>query len=179
MANLETATLGGGCFWCIESAFNQLKGVVRAVSGYAGGQIPNPTYQQICTGTTGHAEVVQVTFDTQVISFAELLHVFFSLHDPTQLNRQGNDRGTQYRSVIFYHDSAQQEVASQVLSQLSAGKVWSDPIVTELTELNNYSDAEDYHQDYPAKNPQNQYCQYVVNPKLAKFKQQYAEQLKD
>jgi peptide-methionine (S)-S-oxide reductase len=179
MANLETATLGGGCFWCIESAFNHLKGVVRAVSGYAGGQIPNPTYQQICTGMTGHAEVVQVTFDTQVISFAELLHVFFSLHDPTQLNRQGNDRGTQYRSVIFYHDSAQQEVASQVLSQLSAGKVWSDPIVTELTELNNYSDAEDYHQDYPAKNPQNQYCQYVVNPKLAKFKQQYAEQLKD
>jgi peptide-methionine (S)-S-oxide reductase len=178
MANIETATLAGGCFWCIESAFNTVKGVTNAYSGYAGGQVDNPSYEQICQGNTGHAEVVQVNFDTDKISYRDILEIFFALHNPTQLNRQGNDTGTQYRSGIFFHDENQKQVAQQILKEISDEQIWPDPIVTELVEINNYFQAEDYHQDYFSNNPQNQYCHMVVAPKLAKFKQKFASKLK-
>ncbi|NCP66201.1 MAG: peptide-methionine (S)-S-oxide reductase MsrA [Paraglaciecola sp.] len=178
MANIQQATLAGGCFWCIESAFNSVEGVVSAFSGYAGGQVPNPTYEQVCTGTTGHAEVVRVNFDADKISYRDILEIFFALHNPTQINRQGNDIGTQYRSEIFYHDEEQKREAEQIIDQIQLEEIWSNPVVTEITALNNYYQAEDYHQDYFSQNPQNQYCNMVVAPKLAKFKKKFASLLK-
>lgn len=178
MATIQTATLAGGCFWCIESAFNSVEGVVSAYSGYAGGHADNPTYEQVCSGNTGHTEVVQVNFDSEKLSYRDILEIFFALHNPTQLNRQGNDIGTQYRGAIFYHDQQQKLVAGQILAEIEQEKIWPDPIVTELTEINNYYQAEDYHQDYFTNNPQNQYCNMVVAPKLAKFKQKFASKLK-
>ncbi|MEP1552790.1 MAG: peptide-methionine (S)-S-oxide reductase MsrA [Paraglaciecola sp.] len=178
MATIQTATLGGGCFWCIESAFNSVSGVVSAYAGYAGGQLDNPTYEQVCSGSTGHAEVVQVNFDADLITYRDILEIFFALHNPTQLNRQGNDVGTQYRSAIYYHDESQKIIASDILQEITEEKIWPDPIVTELTEVNNYYQAEDYHQDYFSNNPQNQYCNMVVAPKLAKFKKKFASKLK-
>ncbi len=178
MENIQVATLAGGCFWCLESALNSVQGVISAYSGYSNGNIDNPTYQQICTGNTGHAEVVQVTFDTQVISYRDILEIFFALHNPTQLNRQGNDVGTQYRSAIFYHSDSQKQIAEQIIQQMSDQQVWPEPIVTEVTELDNYYQAEDYHQNYFANNPQNQYCNIVVAPKLAKFRRTFTAKLK-
>lgn len=176
--NLQQATLAGGCFWCLESAFNGLKGIESAYSGYAGGQVKNPSYEQVCQGKTGHAEVVRVTFDANEISYKELLEIFFALHDPTQLNRQGNDIGPQYRSAIFYHDSEQKEQAQALIQELEEQQLWPGRIVTELVEVNNYYQAEDYHQDYFSNNPQNTYCNMVVAPKLAKFRQKFARRLK-
>ena len=178
MANLQVATLGGGCFWCIESAFNSVDGVVKALSGYAGGNAPSPTYEAVCSGNTGHAEVVQVTFDADKISYREVLEIFFALHDPTQVNRQGNDVGTQYRSAIFYHDEAQKSAAETIIAEIEKEEIWPDPVVTEVTTLNNYHEAEAYHQDYFKNNPQNQYCSMVVAPKLAKFKKTFASRLR-
>ncbi|KXI29549.1 peptide-methionine (S)-S-oxide reductase MsrA [Paraglaciecola hydrolytica] len=178
MANIQHATLAGGCFWCIESAFNSIEGVISAFSAYAGGQTANPTYEQVCDGTTGHAEVVRVNFDADKISYRDILEVFFALHNPTQINRQGNDIGTQYRSEIFFHDNEQKKVAEQIIDEIELEEIWSSPVVTEITALNNYYQAEDYHQDYFSKNPQNQYCNMVVAPKLAKFKKKFASLLK-
>ncbi|MGJ8679174.1 peptide-methionine (S)-S-oxide reductase MsrA [Paraglaciecola sp.] len=178
MNNIQSATLAGGCFWCLESAFNSLNGVVSAYSGYAGGQVDNPTYEQICQGNTGHAEVVQVNFDSQQLTYRDVLEIFFALHNPTQLNRQGNDTGTQYRSGIFFHNESQKVEAEQIIQEISDEKIWPDPVVTELVPINNYYQAEDYHQDYFSNNPQNQYCNMVVAPKLAKFKQKFASKLK-
>lgn len=175
---LQHATLGGGCFWCIESAFKQVQGIVDAESGYAGGHVGNPTYQQVCNGTTGHAEVVQLTFDASQISYREILEIFFALHDPTQLNRQGNDIGPQYRSVIFFHDEAQQTEATQIINEMTADNTWPEPVVTAVEPLSNYYEAEQYHRDYYENNPQQPYCAMVVGPKLAKFKQTFAKRLK-
>ncbi|MDN4502767.1 peptide-methionine (S)-S-oxide reductase MsrA [Alteromonadaceae bacterium BrNp21-10] len=174
----QTTTLAGGCFWCIESAFNQVEGVISAYSGYAGGQTENPSYEQVCAGNTGHTEVVQITFDDEQISFRDILEIFFALHNPTQLNRQGNDTGTQYRNGIFYHDEQQRQQAEAIVVEIEELKIWPDPLVTEITAINNYYQAEDYHQDYFNNNPQNQYCNMVVAPKLAKFKQKFASKLK-
>ncbi|MGY0580974.1 MAG: peptide-methionine (S)-S-oxide reductase MsrA [Paraglaciecola chathamensis] len=178
MANIQQATLGGGCFWCLESAFNTVDGVELAVSAYAGGQTQDPTYESVCSGQTGHAEVVRVNFDADKLSYREVLEIFFALHNPTQLNRQGNDVGTQYRSAIFYHDEQQKTAAEEIIQEISDEEIWPDPVVTEVTELNNYFQAEDYHQDYFSNNPQNQYCNMVVAPKLAKFKKTFASRLK-
>lgn len=175
---LEQATLGGGCFWCLEAVYEQLQGVESAVNGYAGGQVANPSYEAVCTGTTGHAEVVQVTFDPEIVSYREILGVFFTIHDPTTLNRQGADVGTQYRSVIFYHDQEQQETAEAVIDELEAQDVWDDPIVTEVTELDEFYRAEEYHQHYYQKNPNQGYCRVVVAPKVAKFRKKYYDKLK-
>lgn len=175
--NLEVTTLGGGCFWCIEAVFSPLKGIEKLVSGYAGGQIPNPTYKQICTGATGHAEVVQVTFDTDVITFEEVLEIFFAMHDPTTLNRQGNDRGTQYRSTIMYHDENQKEAAEAVIAKLSSNEVFDDPIVTKVEPLDVFYPAEDYHQDYYANNAYQPYCAAVISPKVRKLREKYAQLL--
>ncbi len=172
----EIATLAGGCFWCIEAVYNDLQGVVKAESGYSGGAMPNPSYQAVCTGETGHAEVVQVTFDPEVISFGELLHVFFTVHDPTTLNRQGADIGTQYRSAIFYHSDEQKETAARVIAELAPQ--WSSPIVTEVTPFEKFYVAEGYHQEYFANNPNQPYCRAVVAPKVEKFKQKYEFKLK-
>jgi peptide-methionine (S)-S-oxide reductase len=172
------ASLGGGCFWCLEAAFDALRGVESVVSGYAGGTVPEPTYKQVCSGRTGHAEVVQVTFDPDVISYRELLEVFFTLHDPTTLNRQGADVGTQYRSVIFYHTPEQRRVAREVLDELEAEGIWDAPLVTELEPLETFYPAEDYHQDYYANNPRQPYCRAVIPPKLAKLRQKHAPKLK-
>ncbi|NPV55834.1 MAG: peptide-methionine (S)-S-oxide reductase MsrA [Anaerolineae bacterium] len=177
-ANLQIATLAGGCFWCLEAVFDQVIGVTDVVSGYAGGHAANPTYQQVCTGNTGHAEVVQVTFDPAVIDFADLLRIFFAIHDPTTLNRQGADVGTQYRSAIFYHDEAQKAAAEAVIEELVDEKLWHDPIVTELVPLQAFYPAEDYHQEYFANNPGQGYCQFVVAPKVAKFRQKFQHRLK-
>jgi peptide-methionine (S)-S-oxide reductase len=174
----ETATLGGGCFWCLEAVFEGLRGVERVVSGYAGGDVADPSYQQVCTGTTGHAEVVQVTFDPSVVSFREVLEVFFGTHDPTTLNRQGMDVGTQYRSVIFYHSPEQREVAERAIAQLTAAGVWDRPIVTQVVPLRQFYPAEAYHQGYFRNNPSQGYCQAVVAPKVAKFRKQFAAKLK-
>lgn len=174
----EVATLGGGCFWCTEAVFDELKGVERVESGYSGGTTVNPTYREVCSGTTGHAEVIQVTFDPQVISFKEILEVFFSVHDPTTLNRQGADVGTQYRSVIFYHDEEQKRVAERVIRELNARKIWDGPIVTEVAPFDKFYKAEDYHQEYFRSNPAQPYCRMVVAPKVAKFRQYYREKLK-
>ena len=173
-----TATFGAGCFWCLEAAMNQLQGVQRATSGYMGGQTSNPSYQQICTGLTGHAEVVQVVFDPTIIRYEQLCQIFFCLHDPTQLNRQGNDIGSQYRSVIFYHNDEQQHQAQQVLNQLNTEQVFASPIVTELSPAAHFYPAEDYHQGYVQQNPNQGYCQFVVAPKLASFRQQFQQLLK-
>ncbi|WP_339767578.1 peptide-methionine (S)-S-oxide reductase MsrA [uncultured Paraglaciecola sp.] len=178
MANIQQATLGGGCFWCLESAFNTVDGVELAVSAYAGGQTQDPTYEAVCSGQTGHAEVVRVNFDADKLSYREVLEIFFALHNPTQLNRQGNDVGTQYRSAIFYHDDEQKVAAEKILQEITDEQIWPDPVVTEVIALNNYHQAEDYHQDYFSNNPQNQYCNMVVAPKLAKFKKTFASRLK-
>jgi peptide-methionine (S)-S-oxide reductase len=174
----EIATLGGGCFWCLEAIFSELRGVNNVVSGYSGGSVPNPSYQNVCTGSTGHAEVVQVTFDPMVISFKELLGVFFTMHDLTTLNRQGADMGTQYRSVIFYHTKEQETVAREVITEFNASKIWDAPIVTELTPLTMFYPAEEYHQEYLRRNPDQMYCQAVIAPKLSKFRKQYFMKLK-
>jgi peptide-methionine (S)-S-oxide reductase len=174
----EVATLGGGCFWCLEAVYDELKGVEHVESGYGGGHVANPTYREVCNGTTGHAEVVRVTFDPQVVSFEEILRVFFTIHDPTTLNRQGNDVGPQYRSAIFYHSPEQKATAEKVIREITEAKVWPNPIVTEVTPLTNYYEAEDYHQEYFANNPYQPYCQVVVAPKVAKFRKQYVNQLK-
>jgi peptide-methionine (S)-S-oxide reductase len=174
-----TATLAGGCFWCIESVFNRLRGVESAVSGYMGGHTLNPTYEAICNGDTGHAEVVQVTFDPDVISYRELLDVFFTLHDPTQLNRQGNDVGTQYRSAIFWHTPEQKAEAEAVIAELNASKQFGAPIVTEVAEATTFYPAEDYHQGYFEQNPNQPYCQFVVAPKVEKAKAKFAARLKE
>lgn len=178
MANIQQATLAGGCFWCIESAFNSVEGVERALSGYAGGQTDNPSYEAVCKGDTGHAEVVRVNFDADVISYREILEIFFALHDPTQLNRQGNDVGTQYRGAVFYHDDEQKAQAEAIIKEITDEQIWPDPVVTEVVPVNNYHEAEAYHQDYFKNNPQNQYCAMVVAPKLAKFKKTFAQRLR-
>ncbi|CUS47274.1 MAG: peptide-methionine (S)-S-oxide reductase MsrA [Idiomarinaceae bacterium HL-53] len=175
---LQTATFGGGCFWCVESAFSQLQGVLAVQSGYAGGLIESPTYEQVCTGTTGHAEVVQITFDASVISYSELLEVLFAIHDPTQLNRQGNDIGTQYRSVIFYHNAEQQTQAEAFVQQVKADEIFANPVVTEISPLVNWFPAELYHADYYARNSEQPYCAAVIAPKLAKFRATFASKLK-
>jgi peptide-methionine (S)-S-oxide reductase len=177
-AMMETTTLGGGCFWCLEAVFDQLKGVTDVVSGYAGGQVKNPTYKQVCTGMTGHAEVVQITFDPDVVSFKDILHIFFTIHDPTTLNRQGADVGTQYRSAIFYHSPDQKAMAEQVIAEMTKAGIWDDPIVTEVTPLATFYPAEDYHQEYFVNNPSQGYCRVVIAPKVAKFRQKYMDRLK-
>lgn len=173
------ATLAGGCFWCLETVFNQLHGVESAVSGYMGGHTADPTYEDICNGNTGHAEVVQVSFDPAVISYRELLEIFFTLHDPTQLNRQGNDVGTQYRSAIFWHTPEQQAEAQAVIAELTAARQFDAPIVTEVTAATRFYPAEDYHQAYFDRHPNQPYCQFVVAPKVAKAREKYAAQLKE
>jgi peptide methionine sulfoxide reductase msrA/msrB len=173
----QLATFGAGCFWCIEACFQDLKGVISVVPGYAGGHTDKPTYKEICTGQTGHAEVAQVVFDPSVISYEELLEAFWFVHDPTQLNRQGNDIGTQYRSVIFYHNEAQKTAALKYLQKLEAENVWDKPIVTQIVEINNYFEAEDYHHNYYENNPGNPYCQSVVRPKVEKFRKVFAEKM--
>ncbi len=173
------ATLAGGCFWCIESVFNRLRGVGSAVSGYMGGHTLNPTYEDICNGDTGHAEVVQITFDPAEISYRELLEIFFTLHDPTQLNRQGNDTGTQYRSAIFWHTQEQKAEAEAVIAELTAARQFNAPIVTEVTAAETFYPAEDYHQGYFDQNPNQPYCQFVVAPKVEKARAKYAGRLKD
>jgi peptide-methionine (S)-S-oxide reductase len=175
----EQATLGGGCFWCLDAAYRRLDGVLSVVSGYAGGQLPDPDYRQVCSGTTGHAEVVQLTVDPAIIDYGTLLRVFFSLHDPTTLNRQGVDVGTQYRSVIYYHSDAQREEAERLIAQLTEAKVWANPIVTELAPLPDFYPAEDYHQDYFHRNPYQGYCQLVIAPKLAKVRERYGDLLNE
>jgi peptide-methionine (S)-S-oxide reductase len=174
----ETATLAGGCFWCLEAVFDELRGVEKVESGYAGGHTINPTYREVCGGATGHAEVVQITFDPQVVSFKELLQVFFTIHDPTTLNRQGADVGTQYRSAIFYDSSEQREVAEQVIAELTSEKVWDDPIVTEVTQLSEFYQAEEYHRDYYQRNPAQPYCQAVIAPKVTKARKYFLDKLK-
>lgn len=174
----EVITLGSGCFWCTEAIFQRLKGVESAVSGYSGGQIKNPSYKEVCTGRTGHAEVVQVTFDSEVISLQEILEVFWKTHDPTTLNRQGNDVGTQYRSAVFYHNENQKVLATQIKQALDASGAWPDPIVTEITPFETFYPAEDYHQGYFNENGSQPYCQFVVKPKVDKFKKVFADMLK-
>jgi peptide-methionine (S)-S-oxide reductase len=175
---MEIATLAGGCFWCLEAVFEQLKAVDKVVSGYSGGHVPNPTYSQVCSGDTGHAEVVQITFDPAVISYKDLLNVFFTIHDPTTLNRQGGDMGTQYRSAIFYHDPAQKETAEQTIHELTKAKVWPNPIVTQLLPSQVFYPAEAYHQGYYRSNAYQPYCQLVIAPKVAKLRKQFLEKLK-
>jgi len=178
MSNLETATLAAGCFWCVEAVLDDLNGVVDVVSGYAGGHTENPTYRQVCDGTTGHAEVAQITFDPSIISFKEVLQVFFAVHDPTTMNRQGNDVGTQYRSAIFYHDDEQKRIAEEVIKEVTAEGVYDDPIVTEVVPFEKFWPAEDYHQEYFLNNPNQPYCQAVVAPKVAKFRKKFVDKLK-
>ncbi len=176
--NLQTATLAGGCFWCLGAVYDELKGVHSVESGYAGGHVENPSYRDVCTGNTGHAEVVQIHFDPNIVSYRDLLNVFFTIHDPTTLNRQGADIGTQYRSAIFYHDEEQKKIAEEVIKDLTAQKVWDDPIVTEVTPFDQFYKAEDYHQEYFAHNRYQPYCQVVVAPKVAKFRKHFFEMLK-
>jgi peptide-methionine (S)-S-oxide reductase len=173
----QISTLGGGCFWCLEAIFDDLKGVTDVVSGYSGGRVANPSYQMVCSGTTGHAEVVQVTFDPLVISYSDLLRIFFTIHDPTTLNRQGADIGTQYRSVVFYHDDAQKQTAEQVISEIEAAKIWEHSIVTQLLPFEAFYPAEDYHQEYFVHNLSQPYCQVVIAPKVAKFRKHYQDRL--
>jgi len=176
--SLKVATLAGGCFWCIESAFNSIKGIVSATSGYMGGQSDNATYKQVCSGDTGHAEVVQLRFDSQVICYREILEIFFSLHNPTQLNRQGNDIGTQYRSELFTHDSEQQDIAVKMIYEINEAQLFEQEIVTQVSPAVTFYSGEDYHQEYFKNNPENQYCQAVVSPKLAKFRATFVAKLK-
>lgn len=177
-ADLEVATLAGGCFWCLEAVYDELKGVVDVVSGYTGGHVRNPSYREVCTGTTGHAEAVQITFDPAQISYRELLEVFFSIHDPTTLNRQGADVGTQYRSAIFYHTAEQKKTAEALMAELQAENPWGRPIVTELAPVGAFYPAEDYHQEYFARNPEQGYCTMVIAPKLEKFRHSFMHRLK-
>lgn len=177
-AHLETATLAGGCFWCLEAVFDELKGVESVVSGYSGGKDEHPTYRAVCSGTTGHAEAVQVVFDPQIISYRDLLNVFFAIHDPTTLNREGADVGTQYRSAIFYHDDTQKSEAEALLGELNAQHIWDRPLVTEISRLEKFYAAEDYHQEYFANNPFQPYCMAVVAPKVAKFRKHFVDRLK-
>jgi peptide-methionine (S)-S-oxide reductase len=174
----ETAILGGGCFWCLEAVYNELRGVERVISGYAGGSVPNPTYEQVCSGRTGHAEVVQVTFDPSVISYREILEVFFTIHDPTTLNRQGADVGTQYRSVIFHESPEQEQTAREVMAETTASGVWRSPIVTQVEPLDRFYPAEGYHQNYFELNPYQPYCQIIIAPKVAKVRERYLARLK-
>lgn len=175
----EVATLAGGCFWCIEVIFDELRGVNHVVSGYMGGQTQNPTYRDVCSGMTGHAEVIQVHFDPSVISYREIVEVFLTIHDPTTLNRQGNDAGTQYRSAIFFHSAQQQRTAAEVIADFTRQKIWDRPIVTELTIAQTFFPAEDYHHDYYLNNPEQGYCQIVIAPKVAKFRKMYLAKLKN
>ena len=174
----EVATLAGGCFWCLEAVYEQLMGVESVVSGYTGGHVVNPSYEQVCTARTGHAEAVQVTFDPQVVSYKDVLGVFFAIHDPTTLNRQGADVGPQYRSAIFYHDEQQKAVAEEMIAELGASRVWGNPIVTEVTALPEFYVAEGYHQEYYRRNAAQPYCQIVISPKVAKFRKEYVDRLK-
>ncbi len=174
----EVATLGGGCFWCLEAAYNEVQGVETVVSGYAGGHVPNPTYEQVCQETTGHAEVVQITFDPEEISYREILDIFFTIHDPTTLNRQGADVGTQYRSAIFYHSEEQQEIARDVISELESKGVWKQSIVTQIVPLEEFYPAEEYHQRYYERHSRQPYCQVVIAPKLAKIRKEHLGKLK-
>lgn len=174
----QQTTLAGGCFWCIESAFNSIQGITLAVSGYMGGETNNPSYESICTGNTGHAEVVQLSYDPELISFREILEIFFALHDPTQLNQQGNDIGTQYRSAIFYHNEQQKNAALTIIEEINNDAIWPTQVVTEVAKKSDFYTGEEYHQAYFSNNPENPYCQMVVSPKLAKFKQTFARKLK-
>ena len=174
----EIATLGGGCFWCTEAVFTELRGVSSVLSGYAGGTVVEPTYEQVCTGRTGHAEVIQVRFDPKVLSYHDLLTVFFTIHDPTTRDRQGGDVGTQYRSVVFYNDAAQKAVAEQTMREIAGEKIWRDPIVTELTPFTVFYPAEEYHRDYFRRNPRQGYCQIVIAPKVAKFRKKFVDRLR-
>ena len=177
-ASKETATLAAGCFWCLEAVYDELQGVQNVVSGYMGGRIPDPSYEQVCGGDTGHAEVVQITFDPGVVSFRDLLEVFFVIHDPTTLNRQGNDIGTQYRSAIFYHSPEQKQIAEQVIAAIKKDRLFDQPVVTQVVPAEAFWPAEDYHQAYFARNPYQSYCMFVVSPKLAKFRKKFAEKRK-
>jgi peptide-methionine (S)-S-oxide reductase len=174
----EVATLGGGCFWCLEAVYQELRGVEKVESGYSGGDVPNPTYRQVCSETTGHAEVVQVAFDPDLVSYRDILEVYFTIHDPTTLNRQGADVGTQYRSVIFYHTEEQKRTAEEVISEIEAEGIWNNPIVTEVVPLDEFYVAEDYHQNYFRNNGFQPYCQVIIAPKVAKFRKQHLERLK-
>jgi peptide-methionine (S)-S-oxide reductase len=176
--NLQVASLAGGCFWCLEAVFDELKGVESVESGYTGGQTPNPTYAQICNGNTGHAETVQISFDPKVISYHDLLTIFFAIHDPTTLNRQGADAGTQYRSAIFNHDEQQKVIAEDVIREINSEKIWDDPIVTEVTPFEKFYIAEDYHQEYFINNSFQPYCRAVIVPKVSKFRKQFTDRLK-
>lgn len=173
----EKATLGGGCFWCLEAAYEQVGGIRKVVSGYAGGEVDNPTYRQVCSGSTGHAEVVQLTYDPDVITYRDILDIFFTIHDPTTLNRQGADVGTQYRSVIYHHDDEQKRVAEETMARLTEDGVWDDTIVTELSPLPEFYPAEEYHQNYFQRNPNQPYCQVVIAPKIAKLRKQHFDRL--
>ena len=174
----ETAILGGGCFWCLEAVYAELRGVERVISGYAGGHVPNPSYDQVCSGRTGHAEVVQITFDPRTISFREILEVFFTIHDPTTLNRQGADAGTQYRSAIYFQSPEQEQTARDVIAETTASGIWKNPIVTEVAPLDRFYPAEGYHQNYFERNPYQPYCQIVIAPKVAKVRSKYLTRLK-
>ena len=178
MASGETATLGGGCFWCIEAVFQEMEGVLSVTSGYMGGRIPNPTYEQVCAGNSGHVEVTQVVFDPAVVTFREILNVFFTVHDPTTRDRQGNDVGPQYRSAIFYHGEEQKRVAEEAIRELDAEKIWSKPIVTEVRPAETFYPAEDYHQEYFKNHPNQPYCAYIVAPKVKKFREKFAARMK-
>jgi peptide-methionine (S)-S-oxide reductase len=175
---METATLAGGCFWCTEAVFKILKGVISVRPGYTGGQVPNPTYEQVCSGKTGHAEAIQIEFDPAIIPFEQLLDVFFATHDPTTVNRQGNDVGQQYRSAIFYHDEQQRKIAEQIMAQLTKKKLFDSHVVTQIVPSSDFYPAEDYHRDYFANNPAQPYCQTIINPKIAKLRHKFASYLK-
>jgi peptide-methionine (S)-S-oxide reductase len=177
-AHSDTVTLGGGCYWCVEAVYEMLDGVESVVSGYSGGSVANPNYREVCAGTTGHAEVVQIVFDTTLTSIEEILKVFFTVHDPTTLNRQGADVGTQYRSVIFYHDDEQQKVAKEIIDELNSSKVYPSPIVTEVTSFKQFYIAEDYHQDYYSNNKEQGYCRLVIQPKIEKFEKVFSDRIK-
>lgn len=174
----KEAVFGAGCFWCYEPCFNELRGVIKAVPGYAGGKVENPTYQQVCSGKTGHTEVVHLSYNDEIISFEELLHVFWKIHDPTQLNRQGNDIGIQYRSVIFYFDDQQKETAEKLFTELNQSGAWEAPIVTAIEPIQHWYPAEDYHKDYVRLHPENSYCMMVSKPKIEKFRKVFADKLK-
>ena len=176
--NYEVATFGGGCYWCIEAVFQRLNGVEKVASGFSGGKVKNPTYSEVCSGTTGHAEVIQITFDTTTISFAEILKVFFTMHDPTTLNQQGNDRGTQYRSAVFYHNDEQKKITEEIIAELNRVGAYPNPIVTEVAKFDIFYIAEDYHQNYYNDNSKEGYCQYVIQPKIEKFEKIFKDRLK-
>jgi len=179
VSNYQTATLAGGCFWCLEPIFEELQGVQQVDVGYSGGDVPNPTYRQVTTGRTGHAEVIQLSFDPEIISYEEILTVFFTIHDPTQLNRQGPDVGTQYRSAVFYHNDSQRQTSEKVIQDIEEADIWDGSIVTEVTPFEAFYIAEDYHQEYFEKNPNQAYCQVIIAPKVAKFRQEFEEKLKE